>query len=73
MKDLDVKEFVRIEEIPNPGILDGSVVFFVLEILRDQELVPEDGIRVCQGGPRMIMHHDGEEVSERTTYCSCWK
>ena len=35
VKDLDVKEFLRIEEVPNSGILDGSVVVFVLEVLRD--------------------------------------
>ena len=73
MKDFDVEEFLCIEEIPYSGILDGSVVVFVLEVLRDQELVPEDGISVCQGGSRMIMHHDGEEVSERTTYCGGWE
>ena len=73
VKDFNVEEFLRIEEVPYPGILDGSVVVFVLEILRDQELVPEDGIRVCQGGSRMIMHQDREEVSERTTYCGGWE
>ena len=63
VKDFDVEEFLRIEEVPYPGILDGSVVVFVLEVLRDQELVPEDGISVCQGGSRMIMHNDREKVS----------
>ena len=73
VKDFDVEELLRIEEVPYPGILNGSVVVFVLEILRDQELVPEDGISVYQGGSRMIMHHDGEEVSERTTDGCCWE